>query len=69
VTLVASAGPKLYDVPNVVNKPLSQAIPIIVHAGFKAAPKQFAPGGPQTVFREFPTGKQPKGATIELDYY
>ncbi|MGN6474633.1 MAG: Stk1 family PASTA domain-containing Ser/Thr kinase [Mycobacteriales bacterium] len=69
VTLVVSKGPHLYPVPNVVGMPLGQAIQAIVHAGFKAAPKQFAPGGPQQVFRENPTGQQPKGASIELDYY
>ncbi len=69
VTLVVSEGPKLYDVPNVVDKPLGDAIREIAAAGFHADPKQFAPGGPQTVFRESPTGKQPKGTTIELDYY
>ncbi|HVX69322.1 MAG TPA: Stk1 family PASTA domain-containing Ser/Thr kinase [Mycobacteriales bacterium] len=69
VTLVVSKGPHLYPVPNVVGMPLSQAIPQIVHAGFKADPKAFAPGGPQKVFRESPTGNQPKGTTIELDYY
>jgi serine/threonine-protein kinase len=69
VTLVVSQGPKLYPVPNVVGESLSQAIPQIVHAGFKADPKQFAPGGPQQVFRESPTGQQPKGTHIELDYY
>jgi hypothetical protein len=40
-----------------------------VHAGFKADPKAFAPGGPQKVFRESPGGSQQKGTTIELDYY
>ncbi|HWC35731.1 MAG TPA: Stk1 family PASTA domain-containing Ser/Thr kinase [Mycobacteriales bacterium] len=69
VTLVVSRGPHLYPVPNVVGEPLSQAIPEIVHAGFKADPKAFAPGGPQKVFRESPTGNQAKGTTIELDYY
>jgi hypothetical protein len=56
-------------VPNVVGMPLGQAISTIVDAGFKADPKAFAPGGPQKVFRQAPTGNQPKGAHIELDYY
>jgi serine/threonine-protein kinase len=69
VTLYVSRGPHLYPVPNVVGMPLGQAISTIVAAGFKADPKAFAPGGPQKVFRETPTGNQPKGMHIELDYY
>ena len=69
ITLIVSKGPRLYPVPNVVGMPLSEAIPTIVHAGFKADPKAFAPGGPQKVFRESPGGSQQKGTTIELDYY
>ncbi|HVV75530.1 MAG TPA: Stk1 family PASTA domain-containing Ser/Thr kinase [Mycobacteriales bacterium] len=69
ITLVVSKGPHLYPVPNVVGEPLSQAIPEIVQAGFKADPKAFAPGGPQKVFRETPTSPQAKGTHIELDYY
>jgi serine/threonine-protein kinase len=69
VTLIMSQGPHLYQVPNVVGQPLSEAIPTIVHAGFKADPHAFAPGGPQKVFRQNPTSPQRKGATIELDYY
>jgi serine/threonine-protein kinase len=69
VTLVMSKGPRLFPVPDVVGMSLSEAIPAIVHAGFKADPRAFAPGGPQKVFRVSPTGNQPKGTTIELDYY
>jgi serine/threonine-protein kinase len=69
ITLIVSKGPHLYPVPNVVGMSLGDAISTIVHAGFKADPKAFAPGGPQQVFRETPTGNQPKGTHIELDYY
>ncbi len=69
VTLYVSRGPHLYPVPNVVGMPLGEAISRIVDAGFKADPKAFAPGGPQKVFRQTPTGNQPKGTHIELDYY
>jgi serine/threonine-protein kinase len=69
VTLIMSKGPRLYPVPNVVGMSLSEAIPAIVHAGFKADPQAFAPGGPQKVLGFSPTGNQPKGTTIELDYY
>jgi serine/threonine-protein kinase len=69
ITLLVSRGPHLYPVPNVVGMPLGQAISTLVDAGFKADPKAFAPGGPQKVFRESPTGNQPKGAHIEIDYY
>lgn len=69
VTLVVSKGPHLYPVPDVVNEPLSQAIHDITAAGFKADPHAFAQGGPQTVLKETPTGMQPKGTSIELDYY
>ncbi len=69
VTLVVSKGPRLYPVPNVVGMSLGDAIATIVHAGFKADPKAFAPGGPQKVFRQAPTGNQRKGTHIELDYY
>jgi len=69
VTLVVSQGPRLFQVPNVEQQSLSDAIKAIHDAGFKAAPKQLFPGGPGIVDRESPTGMQPHGTTIELDYY
>jgi serine/threonine-protein kinase len=69
VTLVVSQGPQLYPVPNVVGEPLQPAIQQIVAAGFHANPHAFADGGPQKVLREEPSGMQPRGTTITLDYY
>jgi eukaryotic-like serine/threonine-protein kinase len=69
VKLVVSQGPRLFEVPNVQQQSLQSAIDAIRSAGFKAAPKELFPGGPGIVDRESPTGMQPHGTTIELDYY
>jgi serine/threonine-protein kinase len=69
VSLVVSQGPQLYPVPDVVGEALQPAIQQIVAAGFHADPHAFADGGPQQVLREYPTGMQPRGTTITLDYY
>jgi len=69
VTLVVSKGPHLFKVPDVTGKKIDDAIKIIEHAGFKADPNEIFPFGPGKVVRETPTGMQPKGTTIELDYY
>lgn len=69
VTLVVSKGPQKFPVPDVTGKKIQDAIRIINQAGFKAAPNQIFPGGPGKVVRETPNGMQPKGTTIELDYY
>jgi len=42
---------------------------VIEQAGFRADPRRAYPGGPGKVFRETPSGKQPKGTVIELDYF
>ena len=69
VTLYVSKGPHLFPVPDVEGKRINDAIKIIEKAGFKAAPKQIFPMGPGKVVRETPQGQQPKGTTIELDYF
>jgi eukaryotic-like serine/threonine-protein kinase len=69
VNLVVSKGPQLFPVPDVTGMKIDRAIQVIERAGFRAAPKQAFPGGPGKVFRQTPTGKQPKGTVIELDYF
>jgi beta-lactam-binding protein with PASTA domain/tRNA A-37 threonylcarbamoyl transferase component Bud32 len=69
VTLFVSKGPHLYPVPDVQGKKIDDAIKIIEKAGFKADARQIFPAGPGKVVRETPTGMQPKGTTIELDYF
>jgi beta-lactam-binding protein with PASTA domain/tRNA A-37 threonylcarbamoyl transferase component Bud32 len=69
VNLVVSRGPELFPVPDVTGMPIGRAIQIIEKAGFTADPRRAFRGGPGNVFRENPTGKQPKGTTIELDYF
>jgi serine/threonine-protein kinase len=69
VTLVVSKGPKTFPVPDVTQQPLADAIRAIRNAGFVPSPKQLFPDGPGIVDRETPTGSQPHGTTIELDYF
>ena len=69
IELVVSKGPHLFPVPDVTGKNIDDAIKIINEAGFHPDPKQIFPFGPNKVVRETPTGQQPKGTTIELDYY
>jgi serine/threonine-protein kinase len=69
VTVNVSKGPRLVPVPDVTNEPIQDAIRQINHAGFRASPHQIFPGGPGKVVRETPSGMQPPGSTIELDYY
>ncbi|HWA66335.1 MAG TPA: Stk1 family PASTA domain-containing Ser/Thr kinase [Mycobacteriales bacterium] len=69
IKLVVSEGPEYVDVPNVEGESLVDAINALKAAGFKVDDEQFAPGGPQQVFRETPLGKQKVGTTIEIDYY
>jgi eukaryotic-like serine/threonine-protein kinase len=69
VTLVVSKGPQLYQVPDVTGKKIQDAIAIINRAGFKAKPREIFPFGPGKVVRQTPTGMQPKGTEVELDYY
>jgi len=69
VNLVVSKGRELFQVPDVTGMKIDRAIQIIEKAGFKAQPRQAYPGGPGKVFRQSPTGKQPKGTVIELDYF
>jgi eukaryotic-like serine/threonine-protein kinase len=69
IAIVVSKGPHLFPVPDVTGKPIDEAIKIIEKAGFHADAKQIFPFGPNKVVRETPRDPQPKGATIELDYY
>jgi len=69
VTVVVSKGPAPRPVPNVTDEPIQQAIKEINNAGFVADPHQIFAGGPGKVVRETPTGMQPPGTHIRLDYY
>ena len=69
VNLVVSKGRQLFPVPDVTGMKIDRAIQVIERAGFRADPRQAYPGGPGKVFRETPTGQQPKGTVIELDYF
>jgi serine/threonine-protein kinase len=69
VTLVVSQGPKTFPVPNVVGEDIDQAVQDITNAGFNPHPVQTIGGGPGTVLKESPSGNQPHGMTIELDYF
>ena len=69
ITLVVSRGPHLYPVPDVRGEPIDQAVKDIQAAGFNPDPRQTIPGGPGYVLKESPSGNQPHGTTIELDYF
>jgi serine/threonine-protein kinase len=69
VTLIVSKGPHLYPVPDVTGMKIDKAIQVINAAGFRAQPHQIYPFGPGKVVRETPGGNQPRGTTIELDYF
>jgi eukaryotic-like serine/threonine-protein kinase len=69
VTLVVSRGPHLYPVPSVGGESIEQAVTDIRAAGFNPDPRQTIPGGPGIVLKVSPTGSQPHGTTIELDYF
>ncbi|MBV9484898.1 MAG: Stk1 family PASTA domain-containing Ser/Thr kinase [Frankiaceae bacterium] len=69
ITLIVSQGPRLYDVPDVTGEDITQAVKDIRNAGFNPNPVQTLPGGPGQVLQESPTGQQPHGTTIELDYF
>ena len=69
VAIVVSKGPEKFPVPDVTGKKIDDAISIINKAGFHAKPVEIFPFGPGKVVRERPTGDQPKGTEIELDYY
>jgi beta-lactam-binding protein with PASTA domain/tRNA A-37 threonylcarbamoyl transferase component Bud32 len=69
VTLVVSKGPQLFPVPDVTGMKIEAAIRAIEKAGFVADPHQIFPFGPGKVVREGPSGMQPKGTAIRLDYY
>ena len=69
ITLIVSQGPHLYPVPDVRGEPIDQAVKDIQAAGFSPDPRQTIPGGPGYVLKESPSGNQPHGTTIELDYF
>jgi serine/threonine-protein kinase len=69
ITLVVSQGQRLFPVPDVEGEDITQAVKDITNAGFDPNAVQTLPGGPGTVLHQNPTGSQPKGTTIELDYY
>lgn len=69
IKLTVSNGPEFVEVPDVRGESLGQAIADLKSAGFKVDPREYAPGGPQQVFRYTPDGTQKVGTTIEIDYY
>jgi eukaryotic-like serine/threonine-protein kinase len=69
VTLVVSEGPKLYQVPSVEGESIGHAVRDIKAAGFHPDPHGLGFGGTGVVFRESPTGMQPLGTTIVLDWF
>jgi beta-lactam-binding protein with PASTA domain/tRNA A-37 threonylcarbamoyl transferase component Bud32 len=69
VTLVISKGQQLFPVPDVTGDSIGDAVTAIKAAGFRPSPTEFAPGGTGTVFRESPGGMQPRGTSIELDWF
>jgi serine/threonine-protein kinase len=69
VALVISRGPQTVDVPNVVGESIADAIKAIKAAGLVPNPHESVPFGPGRVLREDPTGPQPLGTTITLDYF
>ncbi len=69
VALVISRGPQTVDVPNVEGESIADAIKAIRAAGLVANPHEAVPFGPGRVLREHPTGQQPLGTTITLDYF
>jgi serine/threonine-protein kinase len=69
ITLVVSRGPHLYLVPDVRGESVDQAVKDIRSAGFSPDPRQTIPGGPGYVLKESPSGDQPHGTAIELDYF
>ncbi|HET7529901.1 MAG TPA: Stk1 family PASTA domain-containing Ser/Thr kinase [Mycobacteriales bacterium] len=71
VELTVSKGPRLFEVPDVRGMKIEDAVKVIHDAGFTPDPQRTFPFGPGKVFRENPDAgsMQPKGTTIELDYY
>jgi beta-lactam-binding protein with PASTA domain/tRNA A-37 threonylcarbamoyl transferase component Bud32 len=69
VALVISRGPQTVEVPNVEGESIADAIKAIRAAGFVANPHEAVPFGPGRVLREHPSGQQPLGTTITLDYF
>ena len=69
VALVISRGPQTVEVPNVEGESIANAIKAIRAAGLVANPYEAVPFGPGRVLREHPTGQQPLGTTITLDYF
>lgn len=69
ITLVVSQGPKLFEVPDVRNESVDQAVTDVRNAGFKPHAVQGIPGGPGIVLQESPRGMEPHGTVIELDYF
>jgi serine/threonine-protein kinase len=76
VRVVVSQGPKPAPVPDVTGEPIDQAVRTISHDGFNADPVQVFPGGPGQVLQMKVNGQdinpnqmEPRGTTIELDYY
>jgi eukaryotic-like serine/threonine-protein kinase len=71
IAIIVSKGPRLFPVPDVVGMKIEDAVKIIHDAGFNPDPQRTFPFGPGKVFRQSPDAhsQQPKGTTIELDYY
>jgi serine/threonine-protein kinase len=69
VGLVISRGPRTVDVPNVVGESIADAVKAIRAAGLNPDPHEVLPFGPGRVLQISPTGQQPLGTTIKLNYF
>jgi eukaryotic-like serine/threonine-protein kinase len=70
VTLTVSNGPPVFAVPSVDGQNIDDAMRVIRNAGFVPHAVQFAPGGPNLVFREKPHNELvPHGTVITLNYW
>jgi eukaryotic-like serine/threonine-protein kinase len=69
VSLVISKGPQLVMVPRVTGESIADAIKAIKAAGLVPDPREAVPFGPGKVLDTRPSGLQPIGTTIILDYF
>lgn len=71
ITIVESRGPQLFTVPSVQGQSVHDAIAAIRAAGFVPKLVAIFPAGPGRVVRESPSGgsREPRGTTVELDYF
>ena len=64
-----SRGPRTVAVPDVTGESIDDAVKAVKAAGLVPNAHEVLPFGPGKVLRETPTGQQPLGTTITLDYF